>query len=290
MNIVIYTNILTPYRKGFFDLMAAECERQGDSLKILVMTANESNRTWFYDDFKADYTELLPCKTLHRGSAYVHINPTLMKRIAEIEPDIVICGGNYLCPGVWQIVNRRKRKYSCYYWSESHLNEKRNYGSLKIKIREAIRYRIYSKFDGFCYAGEMSKKFIDKYSGGGKKAVFMPNIIEEEKYKKAREFSQQEKMDLRRHYGIEENQTVFFCPARLSPEKGILEFLDLYSSCPDKAAGTIVIAGDGVLRKQIESYIDNVGGGKPPPFGLPKSRVNDCVVCYVGCFSAAVVV
>lgn len=259
MNIVFYTNILTPYRRHFFDLLHEECRKQGDTFKILLMAETEANRNWFYSDLKTDYTYCLPGKTIQIGSAYIHINPTLIKTIKKIQPDIVICGGSYLCPGVWQLVSLRKRNYACYYWSESHLNEKRNYGSLKIKVREALRHWIYSKFDGFCFAGELSKKFIDKYSNKPKKTVFVPNLIEEEKFSKALKYTQQERLDLRNHYGIEQNKIVFLCPARLAPEKGILEFLNLYSLCPDKNNGTILIAGDGVLREQIKAQSKTLG-------------------------------
>ena len=41
-----------------------------------------------------------------------------------------------MSPGVWKALGLKKKLgYKIYFWSESHLKEDRNYGKIKVKIR-----------------------------------------------------------------------------------------------------------------------------------------------------------
>lgn len=106
----------------------------------------------------------------------------------------MICAGSYLSPGVWKALGLKKKLgYKIYFWSESHLKEDRNYGKIKVKIRESIRKFIYKKFDGFWYAGRMSRQFITCYCKPCADMCFVPNIIEESKYKMLSNISEEKK-------------------------------------------------------------------------------------------------
>lgn len=260
MKLVIYTNILTPYRKYFYDLLYQYSVENGDEFYVFVMAETEGNRSWKYEEFKESYTILLPGKTVSHGEIYIHVNKGLKEKLDKIHPDIVVCAGSYLCPGVWEITKwKKKYKYQCLYWSESHLNEHRDYNKLKVAIRDIVRNSFYKKYDGFWYAGALSRQFIEKYAKKNAKYFFVPNLIEEKKYRQASEVSQKEKELLREKYQVQSGKTVFICPARLSPAKGILEFLDLYNECSNKSKGTILIAGEGKLKVQIKEKAEKMG-------------------------------
>ncbi len=253
MKMILYTNILTPYRKYTYDLMYQSCRERGDDFHVLVMAPTEGNRSWTYDDMKAPYTVLLKGFTFSKGETYIHFNRNLKKMLRDLHPDIVVCAGSYLCPGVWQMAAYRTIfHYKCLFWSESHLNEQKGTVGLKAAIRENIRKVIYRRYDGFWYAGRLSKEFVEKYAKSDAEYFFLPNLIEESKYKRASEMSADEKTCIRRKLGIEEKKTVFFCPARLSPVKGILEFLDLLNMASNKQNAVILIAGTGDLKNEIE--------------------------------------
>lgn len=259
MKILIYTNILTPYRKYFYDLFYQECLRNGDDFRVLVMANTELGRSWTYTELCSEYTTLLTGHTFDKGEVHIHYNSDLGKQLWSFKPDVVVCAGSYLCPGTWTVTRlKRKLGYVCAYWSESHLNEERNYDSLKIKVREHLRNKFYKKYDAFWFSGTLSKEFILKYAKPDAKLFFLPNLIDEKKYSVA-----QENVDnkLRNKYNISASKTIFFCPARLVPVKGICEFLDLISKSECKETATIVIAGGGPLKeiinkKAIEYNVD----------------------------------
>ena len=253
MNIIIYTNILTPYRKYFYDLMYEECRKAGDNFYILVMSETESDRNWNYEDLKGDYTILLNSLTFNKGSAHIHYNNDLKSKLELLKPDVVICAGSYLCPGTWTIARlKNKLNYKCIYWSESHLNEKRNYGKIILKFRDLLRKKFYESYDGFWYAGEKSKEFIKKYALSETKYFFMPNLVENKRYLKAIELRKINSNKLKKEMKIDLEKFVFICPARLIAVKGICEFLEILNKSKIKNKFTILLAGDGELKEKIK--------------------------------------
>ena len=108
MNIAIYTNILTPYRKFFYDALYRECKKRGDNFNVLLMADTEPNRNWKYNDLKAEYTILLENKTFAIGETYIHYNKNLKKVLKDLKLDILICAGGYLCPGIWRALKLKK--------------------------------------------------------------------------------------------------------------------------------------------------------------------------------------
>lgn len=256
MNMAIYTNILTPYRTYFYDLMYNECKKNGDNFYVILMAETEPNRNWKYEQFKTDYTILLESKTVAMGETYIHFNKNLKSILQGLQLDVLICAGGYLCPGIWSALSWRKKfGYKVLFWSESHLNEARNYGGMKVKLRESIRNAIYKKFDGFWYAGEMSRQFIETYATQEKEMHFMPNLVEEEKYKKAALVTEEEKEKLREKYSVSSDKTVFVCPARLSTVKGMDKFTELFAKAKNNKKATVLVAGDGELKEALEKDI-----------------------------------
>lgn len=263
MNLLLYTNILTPYRKYLYDLIYEECRKRGDHFTVLVMSDSERNRVWHYRDYSTSYTRLLNGNTLSIGETYIHFNRGLKKILLDIKPSVVIASGGYLCPGNWTIANLKNRLgYKALFWNESHLGESRSFGSLKMALREKIRSEFFVKFDGFLYPGKLSKDFIAAYANEGVQYIFLPNLVDESIYL---ENPVQERVkDATKDYFM------LFTPARLSIVKGIAPFMDLLSKCNGKGKVVYKIAGDGdlkdLLKKKAEELDLNVEflGNKRP--------------------------
>lgn len=254
--IALYTNILTPYRKFFFDLLNDECRKRNIDFKVFVMAATEPDRQWSYDDYKASYTQLLSGKTLVIKHAYIHFNLHLKEIIKSYDPDIMICSGSYLCPGIWTLaLNKRKLGYECAFWSESHIGQKRDNNYIVAFILTILRKMIYEKFDFFFYAGELSYDFVKKYAGSGAKGIFVPNLINEAVFSKSLKDGQLDRKIVREKYKLPLDKRVMFMPARLSRVKGIDEFLTLFTMCKNTENIHIAIAGDGELKNVLEKRI-----------------------------------
>ena len=252
MKIMLLTNILTPFRIYFYDQLYHKMKDRNIEFKVYTMNATAPGRTWKYDDFQREYTELLKGKLYEISGIHVIINPHIEREIKRFNPDIVICAGSYMLFSVWSALKlKNKLGYKIYLWSESHLKEKRDYGKLKLKFREYMRIKVIGKFDGFWYAGQMAKEFLDLY--GNKKAhyVFVPNLVNECVYESAQSITDEDKIKIMKEYDISRDKIVLLCPARLSKEKGIPEFLNLFKDSTYKNKCIILIPGIGELEDKI---------------------------------------
>ena len=260
MRFVVYNNILTPYRVQFFDAMDKALRKRGDSFHVLLMAETEPNRNWYYEDLKRDYTTLLRHKSITISGAFIHWNPDLKRVLQELRPDVIICAGSYLCPGNWDILRwRREFGYRAFFWSESHDSEARDYRKWKLRLREQIRKQVYSRFDGFWYAGALSRQMIEKYARKDALYDYMPNLVDEALYQRAYDRSPEQVEKTKRQLGLDPGKKVFLCPARLSPVKGIDRFFSLLESCDEKSSMTILIAGDGELQSRLEAQAHEIG-------------------------------
>ena len=267
MKILLLTNILSPYRKVFYDKLYYGFQENGVEFTVLVMAENEPNRHWHYDEYKSDYSELLESKTIKISNVCFHFNKNIKKRIQEIRPDIIIASGHYLSPSVFKVIRmKHKLRYKLLFWSESHLDETRSYNSIKLKLRELMRNYIYKKFDGYWYAGEKSRQFIEKYAikqkvkenrktTKNKEYYFVPNLVDNNYYKSSMYVNKSEKEGVCQKYDIPYDHYIFVLSGRLELEKGILPFLKLFYYCNLKNKATIIIMGDGTLKNEIEQWI-----------------------------------
>lgn len=92
-----------------------------------------------------------------------------------------------------------------------------------------------------------------KYATRDAKYCFVPNLIDESVYKNSYYMPKAQKQDIRQLLQIENNKKILFCPARLSPVKGILEFLDILEKLNQKQNVVFLVAGDGELKGHIEN-------------------------------------
>lgn len=252
MRIAVYTNILTPYRVHFFDLMDRECKERGCGFRVYCMAETEPERNWIYEAYQRTYTRLLPGKTINFKDFCIHLNRGIKKSIEEYRPDVIVMASGYFSPTNLRLLRLRKRyAFKTLFWSESHLNEERKYSGAKIFVREKLRERIYPQFTGFLYAGKLSLQFIKKYAGDCPHLFFLPNLINQGVFDYRKNGYQKERERIAEKYQIDGSKFNFICPARLSPVKGILEFLDLAGDSTVRDRFSVVIAGDGNLRDAI---------------------------------------
>lgn len=253
MKVVLLTNILTPFRIFYYDMLYEEYNRQNIDFSVLVMVPNEPGRTWQYDDFKRKYTTLLKGSLKKISGIDWIVNTDIEQRIVEKNPDVVVCAGSYMNPSVWKAIKlKKKQNYKVLFWSESHLNEKRNYNSAKLWLRNQFRKKVLNGFDGFWYAGKMSKAFIDRYVKTPKKFIFVPNMIEEKVYFEATNYTNEMRQAVREKYQLNTGRKIMFMPVRLAKEKGVLEFLELLNQSANKKMVTLAISGQGCLKELIE--------------------------------------
>lgn len=252
-NIVLLTNILTPYRQVFYNAYYEGCKKYNIDFHVLCMAETEPERNWYYNEFASDHTTLMEGKTSFYFGVMTHDNPKVMDYILQHNPDVLLVGGSYMFLSLWRVVlNKKKLHCPVIYWNESHKNSVRTYNSLSLFVREMIRKWFFRKIDGFWYGGKMAKAFVEDYAMKKAKYYFMPNLIENEAFNVVASTSYEEKQQTRRSFNINMGQTVFICPARLTLVKGIHTFMDLLKKVENKQDCVVLIPGDGDMEDDLK--------------------------------------
>lgn len=251
--IVLVTNHLTNYRKFFYDKLHEACQKANIKFVVLLMTKCEPQRNWDYEQLKSSYTILM--KDIHFSFPINnHLNIQVVSLLKEFKPDIVIVAGSYFYYTNWLVLlNKHRLKYPVYFWSETHFKEKTTHNKLQLRIREIFRKIIYQKFDGFWYSGKLSKEFIQYYAKKEARMYFVPNLIDNRFYQNKTMDSNFQKSFLKEKWNIPSCKKVLIIPARLSPEKGIVNFIELLSKAKVKDRTLILIPGTGPLKEVIEA-------------------------------------
>lgn len=252
--IVLLTNILTPYRRHFYDLVYKTAKSKGVSFYVLVMTDTSMNGNWHYNEYKTDYTILMPGKKVKFLNQILLFNPTVNKYIKNLSPSLIIVAGSYMFPTNWQVLIKYNHKIPILYWNEAHNNEKRKYNKFILKLRNYIRYNFFSRIDGYFYSGKLALDFMKEYSPLAK-SYFLPNLIDESKYFAVKSISDEEKRIIKEKYKINEDRKILICPARLTYVKGIHTFIKLLDKCYYRDKFTLLIPGNGNMEIEIKQLI-----------------------------------
>lgn len=252
--IILVTNILTPYRRHFYDLVHATAKLKGISFYVLVMTDTSMNGNWHYNSYKTDYTILMPGIKVKFANQIILFNPTVNKYIKDLSPNLILVAGSYMFPTNWKVLNKYHNKIPIIYWNEAHNNEKRNYNKIVLKLRNYIRCNFFSHIDGYFYSGKLAQDFMKEYSPKAK-SYFLPNLIDDRKYYAIGTISDNEKLKIKEYYNIDKNKRILICPARLTYVKGIHTFINLLNKCNYRKMFTLLIPGNGEMEVEIKRLI-----------------------------------
>lgn len=221
MFISLVTNIPTPYRNYLFTLLNAELLKQGHLFEVHFMDWTEPNRHWKIERQKMDY----PYK-IHRGihpkvvGAAMHINLSLIFSHLRRNKEIVIVGG-YATPTHWLVALAVKFRHygQLLIWTETNLLSEQRRSGLAFKIKRLIL----GLADAYIVPGhEAYKHTISVCSNADqKKFIYLPNIVEDEVYIEHIDMLRSKKGQLRRSFGIQNNEVFWVSAARLDEIKGL---------------------------------------------------------------------
>ena len=250
MRIAIVTNLLTPYRKRFYDEMAIQLEKRGGVFRVFVMTDKLPLRPWTYENLKSENTELLKgVKVIIKGQDQLY-NRSINRKIREFHPDVIILAGSWTYFTAWKMMLNKIPDAKYYFWSESH-NVRATKVASKNPIVESFKKSFYKKFDGYCVPGKYASETVNELVGSYGQRVRLPNLVDDLYYMEANSIRSQ-KQELRRKYHLPNDKLVFFSPARLITIKGVDTFLKAINGnryCCDAA---FVLGGEGPLEDELK--------------------------------------
>lgn len=253
MKIAVVTNIITPYRKRFYDEMFEQLTAQGDDFKVFSMTDSLPLRPWIFQDLRSPYMTLLPgYKFIFKMQDMdILVNPKVNKYLNEYSPDIIIVAGSWTYPTTMQMLfHKLKNKPKYLFWTESHEHRAGNTEVRSKGLLKKLKQKLYFKFDGFCVPGKYANDSVDSIVGTHGIRLRLPNLVDNGYYMVANEL-REHKPELRDKYGLPLNKTIFITPSRLIPRKGIDLFLSHLYGMPENERSVFILAGEGSLEQRI---------------------------------------
>ncbi len=255
--LVHLTNIPTPYRTAFCNVLRQVLREAGIDFHVLYCARTEPDRHWPFDPRELDYSfTFLPGIHPTLGGTRPHLNPGIGLSLAKLRPRWLLAAGAWNLPTVLvasvlprAIVGHRL------FWSEGHGDAVMHASGPVARVRRASL----RAWDGFAVPNARSAAWVQDEVGAPRPTLLLPNTVDETFFTPV----EAEARDaLRARFGWT-GQRVVFTASRLEGFKGITELVEGWASLPEatRRVGRLAIAGDGSLRAHVETMSKRLSSG-----------------------------
>lgn len=252
MKLLVVTNIPTPYRIAFFNVLHNQLLKVGGSLKVLYCAKNEPDRHWKIDlnEQQFDFEILNGFHKSIKG-LYLHFNPSVLNKTAAFQPDYILYAGSWNMPTVvFSLLFNSffNKKYKKLFWSEGHD------GSMlhKSGIIPMIRKFIQNKFDGFAVPNERSKSYLFELLGLNKKPiVILPNTVDGDFFTKPDTWNEVHSNTIKSKFNIPFDSKIIIQVAQIEDRKGVNEIVEFWKKLSTKENYHLVLVGEGALKNEL---------------------------------------
>lgn len=253
--LVLTTNIPTPYRVAFFQVLATVAQTRDIEFEVLFYAATEPNRRWVVDLSAQPYRwAILPGLHPAVRGIYPHFNPTLPLVLRRRQPTWILIAGAWNTPSSLMATSRLLSGPGYrVMWSEGHAQAVLHPTGPVARARRAC----WESFDGFAVPNEASRRFVHSELGRAAPCLRLPNTVDEDYYLAGDSISRN---DLRTRLDLASGDFAVLCVAELADRKGVAELAQAAALLPPAMARNtvFVFAGDGPLRAQIASLTPHV--------------------------------
>jgi len=260
MKILVVTNIPTPYRIAFFNVLNNKLKEVSGELKVLYCANNEPDRHWEIDLKEQDFEyKILNGQHLNIKGLYLHFNYDILKETKSFHPDYILYAGSWNMPTVmFSVLFNKffKKPYKKIFWSEGHD------GSILFKkgFVPRIRKYIQNKFDVFAVPNSRSEKYLfERLNLDIKPIVILPNTVDGAFFSKPESWTTSDSNKIKEHFNIPIESKLIIQVSQIEDRKGIEELVSFWNKLKNnqKENYQLVIVGEGSLKgKMIQKCKD----------------------------------
>lgn len=245
----VVQNIPSPYRLHLFGELWSQLRKRGVDFHVNFM----SDMSRGHDERPLSWrnpTISFP----HRywrdfGVGQYHFNPGMVLHLRRARPDYLLVGSTFDTFTSWAVSGFCKSGIRCA-WSEGNTKTP---GKLN-GVRGLIKRIVFAQYPLIGVPGEDAAKYIGLHqqmtSLRMPKPIFLPNLIDETRFRPRQLWVADEISALRRKLGVDAQTRLCIIPARLERVKGLVEFVSLLT--PEMIHGwRLVIMGQGPLHDEI---------------------------------------
>lgn len=245
-NILLITNIPTPYRQSFFNSLSRQLSDVSGTLNVCYMASSEPNRNWKVNCQSKNFEQFFVGSRLRYffgSETYLSIIP--FYRWFWLSPEVTILAGAWHYPANIMIVIAAKlMRKKVWFWCESNRYTDNSKNFFLVKTRN-IFYRITERF---LVPGKSSYDYIRNLNQNSK-ILFLPNTVEDV-------FFDKKIVELTPNFAINKFNFVTVC--ELVDRKGVMELIEDFDFLVEagKIPETAVlnICGSGVLESQVKKF------------------------------------
>lgn len=252
MKLLIITNIPTPYRIAFFNVLHAQLQKKGGSLKVLYCAKSEPDRHWEIN-LKEQQFEYEILNGFHKSikGLHLHFNPSVLNKTKEFQPDYILYAGSWNMPTVVfsMLFNSLfNKKYKKVFWSEGHDGSMlHNKGIVPI-----IRNFIQNKFDAFAVPNERSKSYLFELLGLKKKPIaILPNTVDGIFFTKPTTWTIENSNAIKSEFNIPHDSKTIIQVAQIEDRKGVNEIVEFWKELSNKENYHLILVGEGSLKNEL---------------------------------------
>lgn len=257
--LVIVTNVPTPYRIAFFNILADELKHVECDVHVVYCAEREPHRRWKLELESQRYPWII-LKGIHPriGPTIAHLNPAIISTVMRLRPRWVLLAGSWNTPTIILANAFLRGKAARVFWSEGHADAVRySAGPIAWLRRATLR-----TFDGFAVPNDRSKDFIHDLVGKDKPVLRLPNSVDEEFYRGGREMRSRA-LKLRAKYSLPQDRILIVAVAQAVERKGLGRLLAAYATLPAQARARLglVHVGSGPLVQSLADQAKGILGG-----------------------------
>ena len=250
-------NIPSPYRWHLFSKLHEVAKTKGIDFEVAFLSKQSRRRKWQLEDFPRSFPYHLSWAINFSRNGEKFLNPAMICRTLLQRWDWIILGGydnptNAILAGL--PLPRTQYKLIR---NEGNLQAHHRYKSGVIAF---LKRFVLKRCDGYLIPGQRGIEWLDYWlpERAEEYTHIFPNVIDDKRLLNRVQELRQDRGSLRSSLNIRPEKRVFFTPARLHPDKGLLEFLQ---QLPDDFGRKNVwlIAGEGPLRSEIKNESNRKG-------------------------------
>ena len=248
-NVVILTEIISPYRIPLFNTFAQE---PGIDLYVIFLSETDPVlRQWhvYKEEIRFPYC-VLPSWRRRVGKYNALLNRRVGAALRSAKPDVILCAG-YSYVASWQALAWAKsQRVPFLLWSESVPQDRRN----GYAVVEFLKDQFLRKCDGFVVPGKSAREYLLKKGVNAEHIFTAPNAVDNEFFARAAGITRENAVAKRSELGLPARYFLFV--GRLVREKGVHGLLAAYGQLDAETRQKVglVFVGDGKARKQLEAH------------------------------------
>ncbi len=246
--VILLTETISPYRIPVFNAIAVHLR---DQFLVLFFGASEKRRLWriYKDKIKFRYTVLMHFLLQGRNSEPYFLNPTILYKLIEYSPSIIITSGYYNLSSLLAMLYAKCFSRRIILWCEGNKYEER----INYPLTEAYKAWFVRNCTGYIVPGKASFEYLLSLGAAADKIWIAPNAVDNDYFSQACDKHRETNDAFKKTKGYPEKIVLYV--GRLVDQKGIFDLLKAFQMLSREQPNLgLLLIGSGEGEKRYRDF------------------------------------